>query len=90
MNKPVSPPSRPTGPRRINWASLFTVISAAILMGAEVFGAAYAGSWAVATLIGVSGIGIYILEVIFFACGLYIMYVFIRAARQVEPFTSTR
>ena len=88
MNKP-SPPPRP-GPRRINWPSLITVISAAVLIGAEVFGAAYAGSWAVATLLGVGGIGIYILEAIFFATGIYVMYVFIGAARRVEPFYGSR
>ena len=38
---------RPAG-RRINWTNVITVLSAAILIGAEVFGAAYAGGWAVA------------------------------------------
>ena len=36
--------------RRIVWLNVVTVISAAILIGAEVFGAAFAGSWALATL----------------------------------------
>ena len=36
--------------RRIVWLNVITVISAAILIGAEVFGAAFAGSWAIATL----------------------------------------
>ena len=36
--------------RRINWLNVVTVVSAAILIGAEVFGAAFAGSWAIATL----------------------------------------
>ena len=34
--------------RRINWLNVTTVVSAAILIGAEVFGAAFAGSWAIA------------------------------------------
>ena len=34
-----------TSPRQIVWPSVITVISAAILIGAEVFGAAFAGSW---------------------------------------------
>jgi hypothetical protein len=31
-------------PRRILWKNVLTVVSAAILIGAEVFGAAFAGS----------------------------------------------
>ena len=38
--------------RKINWLNINTVLSAAILIGAEVFGAAYAGGWAVAMLLG--------------------------------------
>ncbi len=38
--------------RKINWLHVNTVLSAAILIGAEVFGAAYAGGWAVAMLLG--------------------------------------
>jgi hypothetical protein len=38
--------------RRIVWPSVITVVSAAILIGAEVFGAAFAGGWALAILFG--------------------------------------
>ena len=38
-------------PRQIIWPSVITVISAAILIGAEVFGAAFAAIGAVALLI---------------------------------------
>ena len=41
--------------RRINWLNVITVVSAAILIGAEVFGAAFAGSWAIATLFDLGG-----------------------------------
>ena len=81
MNKPAAPAGR-----RINWPSVITVLSAAVLIGAEVFGAAYAGGWALATLFGFEDIGQRIFEAIFIAIGLYIMYVFIRAAQSVEPF----
>ena len=37
-------------PRRILWLNVLTVVSAAILISAEVFGAAFAGGWAVANL----------------------------------------
>jgi hypothetical protein len=39
------------GPR-IAWQNVLTVVSAAILIGAEVFGAAFAGGWAVEHLTG--------------------------------------
>ena len=86
MNKPV----KPTPARRIIWINVLTVISAAILIGAEVFGAAFAGSWAVASLFNLGAIGAHILEVIFFSCGLLIMAAFIRAAKRVEPFTASK
>jgi hypothetical protein len=38
--------------RKLNWLNINTVLSAAILIGAEVFGAAYAGGWAVENLTG--------------------------------------
>jgi hypothetical protein len=86
MNKPTAP-AAPAG-RRINWQSVSTVVSAAVLIGAEVFGIAYAGGWALATLFGFDRIGQMIVEGAFFALGVYIMYIFVRNARLVEPFTS--
>ena len=41
----------PAGRRRIRGRTS-TVVSAAILIGAEVFGAAFAGGWAIANLLG--------------------------------------
>ena len=83
MNKPAA-----SAGRRINWPSVTTVLSAAVLIGAEVFGAAYAGGWALATLFGFDELGQRIFEAIFIAIGLYIMYVFIRGAQSIEPFTT--
>ena len=77
----------PKGPRQIVWPSVITVISAAILIGAEVFGAAFAGGWALAGLFHLGETGGYVLQSIFFVIGLLIMASFIRAARRVEPFT---
>ena len=59
--------------RRINWLNVITVVSAAILIGAEVFGAAFAGSWAIATLFDLGGAGARVLDVVFVICGLAIM-----------------
>ena len=41
-----------SGDRRIAWQNVLTVVSAAILISAEVFGAAFAGGWAVENLTG--------------------------------------
>jgi hypothetical protein len=61
---------RPTfsGDRRIAWQNVMTVISAAILIGAEVFGAAFAGGWAVANLFDLGPYGVHIMQGIFFLC----------------------
>lgn len=73
--------------REIAWPSVITVISAAILIGAEVFGAAFAGGWALAILFGLDTTGTHILQAILFVIGVLIMISFIRGARRVEPFT---
>ena len=71
----------------IIWPSVITVISAAILIGAEVFGAAFAGGWALAILFGLDNTGAHILQAVLFAIGVLIMVAFIRAAQRIEPFT---
>ena len=74
--------------RRIIWLNVITVVSAAILIGAEVFGAAFAGSWALATLFDLGTLGQRILDGVFVLCGIVIMAQFIRAAHLIEPFTA--
>ena len=76
-----------TGSRQIAWPSVITVISAAILIGAEVFGAAFAGGWALAILLGLDDTGAHVLQAVLFGVGVLIMIAFIRAAQRVEPFT---
>jgi hypothetical protein len=73
---------------QINWLNVTTVVSAAILIGAEVFGAAFAGSWAIATLFDLGSLGARVLDVVFVLCGLAVMVQFIRAAHRIEPFTT--
>ncbi|WP_342729350.1 hypothetical protein AAFG07_36740 [Bradyrhizobium sp. B097] len=75
------------GTSRILWPSVITVISAAILIGAEVFGAAFAGGWALAIVLGLGDFGAHILQAVLFGIGVLIMIAFIRAAQRVEPFT---
>ena len=72
--------------RQIVWPSVITVISAAILIGAEVFGAAFAGGWALAILFGLEDTAAHILQAALFAVGVFIMIAFVRAAQRVEPF----
>ena len=73
--------------RRIVWLNVITVISAAILIGAEVFGAAFAGGWALAILFGLGDYGTHILQAVLFTLGVLVMTAFIRAAQRIEPFT---
>jgi hypothetical protein len=79
---------KPTGSSgRILWQNVMTVVSAAILIGAEVFGAAFAGSWAFATLFELGATVARILDAIFLLIGLVIMIQFVRFAHHIEPFT---
>ena len=73
--------------RQIVWPSVVTVISAAILIGAEVFGAAFAGGWAIGSLFDLGPTGDTVLRGLLFVLGLVVMAAFIRNARRVEPFT---
>lgn len=77
----------PTASRQIVWSSVITVVSAAILIGAEVFGAAFAGGWALAILFGLDETSGHILQAVLFAIGVFIMVAFVRTAQRVEPFT---
>ena len=80
MNAPSS------SSRQIVWPSVITIVSAAILIGAEVFGAAFAGGWALAILLGLSDTGAHILQAVMFGIGVVIMVGFVRAAQRIEPF----
>ena len=83
-----------TASSRIAWPSVITVISAAILISAEVFGAAFAGGWAIAIIMPPEtfGLGIsqdtwaHVLQAVLFAVGVLVMVAFVRAAQRVEPF----
>jgi hypothetical protein len=85
MSATNQPASRP---RRIIWPNVLTVVSAAILISAEVFGAAFAGSWAIASLFALGTLGARILDGLFILCGIAVMVQFLRAANRVEPFSA--
>ena len=87
-----------TRPRRINWINVSTVLSAAILIAAEVFGAAFAGGWAFGNLFLSSFFELIGLEPT--ACtscracsssrGIAVMVAFIRNGMRIEPFTTRK
>jgi hypothetical protein len=83
----MNPQPASTASRQIVWPSIITVISAAILIGAEVFGAAFAGGWALAILFGLDDMAAHILQAVLFGIGVVIMVAFVRAAQRIEPFT---
>jgi hypothetical protein len=83
MNKPTGH----SGRRKIIWVHVLTVVSAAILIGAEVFGAAFAGGWAVANLFSLGDYGVHIMQGLFFLVGVFVMVSFLRNAQKIEPFT---
>ncbi len=78
----------PRGNRRINWVNVSTVFSAAILIAAVVFGAAFAGGWAFGNLFGLGDYGTYGLQIVFFVLGLFVMTMFVRNGMKIEPFTT--
>lgn len=74
----------------IAWENVITVLSAAVLISAEVFGAAFAGGWAIANLFGLGDTGVYVLQALFFVAGAAVMISFVRNAMHVEPFFRRR
>ena len=71
---------------RIHWLNVLTVISAAILIGAEVFGAAFAAGWAFGNLFHFGDYAVHIFQGVFFLCGVAVMVRFMLNAKRVEPF----
>ncbi len=69
----------------LNWQNLLTVISVLILIGAEVFGVAFAAGWAIAGLFELGDAAGYVLMAVFTLLGLYAMLILWRRAVQVEP-----
>jgi len=74
--------------RRIQWQNVSTVMSAAVLISAEVFGAAFAGGWALANVLGIGDFGVYAVQIALFVVGLAVMASFVRNAMRIEPFTA--
>ncbi|MEX0589474.1 MAG: hypothetical protein WD207_00150 [Xanthobacteraceae bacterium] len=73
-------------PGRILWVNVVTVISAAILIGTVIIGTGLATGWAIAGMLGVAGIGAYLIEAVFVVGAVAVVVAFVRTASRVEPF----
>jgi hypothetical protein len=73
-------------PRRIIWANVITVVSAAILIGTVTIGTGFATGWAIAGLLGLGYAPAWALQTFFVAAAAAIVYAFVRGAMRVEPF----
>lgn len=69
----------------INKRNFTTIICAAILIGTEVFGLAFAAGWAIAGIFELGDVIQYALMGLFSLAGLYIMAKFVQLADKVEP-----
>ena len=69
----------------INWTNARTLISVAILVGTELFGAAAAAGWAIGGLFQLGETVTHILEGALILCALTGLYYFLRAALSHEP-----
>lgn len=72
----------------INKRNFTTIICAAILIGTEVFGLAFAAGWAIAGIFELGDVIQYALMGLFSLGGLYIMAKFVQLADKVEPIRS--
>jgi hypothetical protein len=75
----------PSSNSSINWTSLITICSAAILIGTELLGAAWASGWALAGFFRLGSTVELILQGVFGLCALYVIFAFMRQANRVEP-----
>jgi hypothetical protein len=75
----------PSSNKSINWTSLSTIGSAAILIGTELFGAAWASGWALAGFFQLGPTVETILQAVFGLLAVYAIFVFLRQANRVEP-----
>jgi len=71
----------------VNWRNLVTLGSLTVLVGVEVIGAAIAGGWALAGLLGLGTTIEFAFMIIFAAIAIWGMVKFVRAGLKVEPIT---
>ena len=74
-----------TTPKKINRTHLITIISAAILVGTEILGAALAFGWAMGSLYQLGEIAKDILIGLCLVGGIYSIWKFVKSATKIEP-----
>jgi hypothetical protein len=72
---------------QINWRNALTLLSVAILVGAELIGAGTAAGWAIGGLFQLGDLLTHALETIFIVLALVGLFYFVRAALSHEPIT---
>jgi hypothetical protein len=70
---------------KVQWGSLTTIIGAALLVGVEVFGAAFAGGWAIGGVLRLGAALTYVLMALLGVAGVWLMGIFLQSAIKVEP-----
>jgi hypothetical protein len=70
---------------RINRANLVTIVSAAILVGTEILGAALAFGWAMSSLFQLDKLADQVLIALCLLAGAYGIWRFVLGALKVEP-----
>ena len=70
---------------RIDRTNLVTIVSAAILVGTEILGAALAFGWAMGSLLDFGSLGRDILVGVSLLIGAYAIWRFVKSAIRIEP-----
>jgi membrane protein implicated in regulation of membrane protease activity len=83
--RPATASAAPGAEKRTNWVNVVTVVSAVILVGAEVFGVAIAAGWAIAGLFELGTEVGYVLMALFSLFGAYALWAFYKRAVEIEP-----
>ncbi len=82
----VSPDVRASG-RSVNWRNMISWVSVGILVGTEVFGALFAGAWALGGTLELPPTLQWILYGLALAGSVAIMVPFLRRAASIDPLT---
>jgi hypothetical protein len=69
----------------INWDTVITLVGAAILVGTELIGVAWAAGWALGGILQLPRVFSIGVEVLGGLLGLVLVYYFVRAALRHEP-----
>jgi hypothetical protein len=75
----------PAGRGKVNWLNLSTLVAVAVLVGTEMIGASWAAGWALGGYLQLDPLVSHVIEGVFAACGLVLVYYFMRTAIRHEP-----